>query len=169
MTEDKEYPVHVTNDMIKEYEKMVYKIYYRYFHPAFSYLKKDLIQYGLWGVFLAYQRYELRFSKYIKPIFFYMIIHSKMCHCLKHEKHFIAEYEDEEYDFSQHGNPEEINETFWADIDKICTKLDKKNQIILRKWLLGTEFGHMGFDTKQAIYYRFNKIKKIVKEYYNEP
>lgn len=168
MIEDKEYPVHVTDDMIMQYENMVYQTYYRYFHPKFSYLQADLIQCGFWGVFLAYQRYERKFSKYIKPIYFSMIIHNKMCQYIDHEKHHIIQDLDEEYDFSQHTINDHTNNTFWADIDKICTKLDNKNQIILRKWLLGTEFGYMGFDTKQAIHQRFNKIKKIVKEYYNE-
>ena len=168
MIEDNECPVYVTDDMITEYNNMVHHIYNRYFHPTFSYLKNDLIQCGLWGVFLAHQRYEKKFSRYDKPLYFYITIHSKMCHYIKHEKHHILEDSGEEYDFSQHSEFDEENGTFWADIDKICTKLDKKSQVILRKWLLGTEFGQMGFDTKQATHYRFKKIKNIIKEYYNE-
>jgi hypothetical protein len=168
MIEDKEYPVHVTDDMIMQYKNMVYKTYYKYFHPKFLYLQADLIQCGFWGVFLAHQRYERKFSHYAKPVFFALTIHNKMCQYIDHEKHHILQDLDEEYDFSQHSDFDEENGTFWADFDKIYARLDNKNQVVLRKWLLGDEFGQMGFGTRQAAHYRFNKIKRTIKEYYNE-
>lgn len=168
MIEDKEYPVKVTNEMIMQYKNMVYQVYYRHYYPRFAYFQKDLVQCGLWGVFLAHQRYELRFSKYIKPLYFYMTIHNKMQQYLDHEKHHILQDYDEPYDWENFEDDNTKNPIFKADLERIYTKLTKTDKLILHKWLHGYELSKMGFKTRQATHARLKKIKNIIKEYYNE-
>ena len=164
MIEDKEYPVKVTDDMVMQYELMVYKVYSRYYSRYYSYLEQDLLQCGRWGIFLAYQRYERQnLKEKVKfDVFVWLHIHNKMWQYIDHEKHHITKDHDEECDFTKVGVFKDI--TTLIDIKKATRQLSKSEKSQLHKWLNYTQFKEMGFPTKQTAQYHFKKILNKIKE-----
>lgn len=165
MIEDKEYPVKVTDDMVTQYELMVYKVYSRYYSKYYSYLKQDLLQCGRWGIFLAYQRYERQNlkEKVEFDVFVWLSIHNKMWQYIDHEKHHITKDLDTEFDFNTISNT--IDTTYEIDLHKAINKLSPREKDVVHKWCDGKQFKEMGYESRQHAHYYFKQsLLKMRKE-----
>lgn len=161
MIEDKEYPVQVTDDMIMEYEKMVYRVYYTYYHRYFSYMKDDLIQCGFWGVFLAYQRWE-KYKSEFKNHYFWKTIHNKMWQYIDHEKHHITK-EQGILDF-EYKCEKTVDITTNIDVDRALNTLSEQHKQQIIDWANDVPLGEMGFRSRQNSYQQLQKSFKKLKE-----
>lgn len=152
----------ISDEQMAQYEPLVRKVYNERYALYFSYLKKDLLQCGRWGLWTAFNKYQEHKDKCAFPYFAYCYIRCKMWHYIDHEKHHITK-DVNDFDFNDFSCDDK---DFTLELDTInaINSLTESERTQLNQWVNYVPFREQNFSTKQTAYNYLQRTFRKLKE-----
>lgn len=160
----------VTDEMILDWEKAINYIYKRSFSKNFAHMKDDLLQWGRYGVYIAYKNYnstDVEKNVWLEG-HIWQYIRGFMGHCVRNE--FRHNTNTFSYDLSTINDNTKLSHVLKIDLERAINLLNSEYRDVVIKRMNDFWFGEMGCSSERTACHKYHQaIKKLKELLKNEP